>query len=439
VTEPTPGSGPIWTPDTSPSWPVDAPLPAIAPVIPVGGAKGQRQARLQSVLALVGAAALVGVAVISVAAATQPAGSNSSASAVLAAGASGSIGSSGATVGTGSSGTSGPSGTTGPRGGQGGRGFGRGPNGGPGAFGGPNGGPGGPGAFGGFGGPGGISAPGPGGIGPRGGIGGGAVTITTISGSQLSLKTADGWARTIDATGATIKRGTATITVADLAVGDAIAFRETRNTDGTFKITEIDVIQPQVDGTITIVGASSVTVSQPGGGTTVVQLTPSTSYATPGTGPNGTAATISALTVGARIHAVGTKAADGTFTATSIQVAPAQVAGSVTAKTATTITINDAKGTTSTIDVSGTTTYQSPKAASSSLSDVTVGGWVEAEGTLNADGSLAATIVRIMPGPGGPGGNGGSHPPFGGGFGGPRGGGPGSGPKATPAPSTTTN
>jgi len=277
-----------------------------------------------------------------------------------------------------------------------------------------------------------MFAPGSGGLGPQGGIGAGAVTITAISGSQLSLTTADGWTRPIDATGATIKRGTTIITVADLAVGDAIAFRETRNTDGTYKITEIDVIQPQVSGTITIVGASSITVSQPRGGTTVIQLTASTTYATAGNGPNGTAATIAVLTVGARIHAVGTKAADGTFTATSIQIAPAQVLGSVTATTADTITIKDAKGTSTTIDVTGTTTYQSPKAASSSLSDVTVGAWVEAEGTLNSDGSLAATIVRILPGPGGPGGNGGSHPPFGGGFGGPRG-----GPKATPAPPTT--
>ncbi|HVA86338.1 MAG TPA: DUF5666 domain-containing protein, partial [Candidatus Saccharimonadales bacterium] len=331
------GSEPVWTPEASSPWPDGTPdastsrpdgstTPTLAPVSPVGGPKGQRQARLQSMLALLGAAALVGVAVIGVAAAAQPGGSNRGT--VLTAGSTGAAGATGAAGSPGAAGTSGP---TGPNVVQGGRG--RGPGGGPWAFGGFP-----------FGGRGGPTGPG----GPRfgGGVFGfGGVTITVINGSQLSLKTADGWTRTIDVTGATIRRGSQSITVADLAVGDQIAFRETRNADGTFKIAAIEVIQPQVDGTITEVGPSSVTVSQPGGRTTVVQLSSSTTYAIAGKGPNGTSATKDSLTVGARIHAVGTRVADGTFTATSVQVAPAQVIGIVTATTSDSITIKDPRGT----------------------------------------------------------------------------------------------
>ncbi|HVA87116.1 MAG TPA: hypothetical protein VNF73_12485, partial [Candidatus Saccharimonadales bacterium] len=79
----------------------------------------------------------------------------------------------------------------------------------------------------------------------------------------------------------------------------------------------------------------------------------------------------------------------------------------------------------------------SPGVATSSLKDVAVNGWVEAEGTLNADGSLSASVVRILPGMPGPGRRGGF-----GGRGGPRGapggGAPGGAPASTPAPSGTS-
>jgi hypothetical protein len=56
------------------------------------------------------------------------------------------------------------------------------------------------------------------------GRGSGAITITSISGSNLSLKTDDGWTRTITATSTTtITKASATIAVSDLAVGDESA------------------------------------------------------------------------------------------------------------------------------------------------------------------------------------------------------------------------
>ena len=96
----------------------------------------------------------------------------------------------------------------------------------------------------------------------RGGaMAGNDITITAIDGTKLSLKTEDGWTRTIDAAGATVTRDGATVPVSTLKVGDQIVFRETRNDDGTYTITAIQVVQPTVAGTVASVSGSTVTVT----------------------------------------------------------------------------------------------------------------------------------------------------------------------------------
>ena len=134
---------------------------------------------------------------------------------------------------------------------------------------------------------------GPGGPGDGGpGRGRGPISITAINGSQLSLKTDDGWTRTIDASGATItEAGGATITLGDLKVGDQIAFRQTRNADGTYKITDVTRIPPQAGGTVKSADANSVTVTLPDGTTKTIALTGSTTFTI-----NGKAATAADLT-----------------------------------------------------------------------------------------------------------------------------------------------
>jgi len=144
------------------------------------------------------------------------------------------------------------------------------------------------------------------------------ITITGITGSQLALKTADGWTRTIDATGATIEKDGKTATLADLKVGDQIRFEQTRNADGTYKITVIAVVQPHVAGTVTAVDASTITVMQFDGTAKTVQVTASTTYES-----GRQAADTSAVIVGAIVMIRGDLAADGTFTATTVDVRPA--------------------------------------------------------------------------------------------------------------------
>jgi hypothetical protein len=216
-----------------------------------------------------------------------------------------------------------------------------------------------------------------------------AITITKIDGSNLSLQTSDGWTRTIDATDATITKGGKTIAVSDLAVGNTITFRETRQTDGTYKITTIQVVVPTASGTVTAVTSGSVTISQGGNSTRTLTINGSTTYT-----QSGAAATSSALVVGARITAQGTVDSAGNFTATTINIAASAVRGTVASKTATTIVVTTTPGKTVTINVTSSTKYLVRGVTTPTLNDIAVGALVSASGTLNADGSLNATTVQ---------------------------------------------
>ena len=160
---------------------------------------------------------------------------------------------------------------------------------------------------------------GPGPDGFAGGLlpdGGRAISITSIDGNNLALKTDDGWTRTIDASGAKITRDGTAITLADLKVGDTIRFTETRNTDGTYTITEIAVIQPRVGGTATAVGNDTITLSEPDGSSVTVHVTSGTTFTVPGA----TSPTIADVKVGNLITATGSLRADGSLDATSVVV-----------------------------------------------------------------------------------------------------------------------
>jgi hypothetical protein len=109
-------------------------------------------------------------------------------------------------------------------------------------------------------------------------------------------------------------------------------------------------------------------------------------------------------------------------------LAQAPVIGTVASKTATAIVVTTTAGKTVTVNVSASTTYSVRGVAAATLADVAVGNRIAAQGALNADGSLNATIVQTVAA--GQPGFGGGRRGFGGGEGG-RGGLP------VPAPSAT--
>ncbi len=215
------------------------------------------------------------------------------------------------------------------------------------------------------------------------------ITITAISGSQLTLTSADGWTRTIDASNASVLNGTTAITVADLKVGDQVTVDESQNFDGSETVTSITVVAPTVEGIVTAVDTSTLTVRETDGTMKTVTLDASTTYSV-----NGAAATQSAISVGSDVTAQGTTASDGTFTATAVAAHPASVSGTVTATTADAITISDASGATMTVNVGAATTYRTSSGAGG-LADVTTGSVIRAQGAYNADGTFSATSVSV--------------------------------------------
>jgi uncharacterized protein DUF5666 len=157
-------------------------------------------------------------------------------------------------------------------------------------------------------------------LGGGGRFGFGAISITAIDGSNVSLKTEDGWTRTIAVTGTTkLTRGGAAIALGDLKVGDKVRFHETRNADGTFAIDAVDVVLPQVVGKVTAKTADTITVEPLGGGTATIHVAASTTYRVAGK-PN---ATLADIAVGAIIGAAGQQRADGSIDAATVRAAPA--------------------------------------------------------------------------------------------------------------------
>ncbi len=166
----------------------------------------------------------------------------------------------------------------------------------------------------GFGGPGGFGFGGFG-FGPGGGIGFGDITITAISGSDLSLKTADGWTRTITVTAdTTITRAGTTIKVGDLKKGDEIRFAEKKNDDGTYTITKIELVLPSVAGQVTAIDGSTITVKRFDGTTQTIHVDASTTYSVAGV----TDAKLSDIKVDAFIVAQGTQRSDGSLDAEAV-------------------------------------------------------------------------------------------------------------------------
>lgn len=141
------------------------------------------------------------------------------------------------------------------------------------------------------------------------------ITIAAINGSNLSLKTDDGWTRTIAVgSSTTITKGGQTIAVGDLKVGDQVVFAETQASDGSYTIDQVKVVLPVIGGQVTAVGTDSITVDQKDGSSATIHVSASTTYDVNGT----TSAKLSDITVGSFVVAEGTQRSDGSLDATDV-------------------------------------------------------------------------------------------------------------------------
>ena len=243
------------------------------------------------------------------------------------------------------------------------------------------------------------------------------VTITAISGNAVTLGTADGWRRTITITDAVdVTKGGQAAALADLKVGDQVAFRQTRAADGTYNVTALAVVVPTIGGEVSAPTSSGFKVTTRDGAVWTVAVNGATTYRF-GTG-DGTLADVKA---GKAVVVAGTSTGDNALTALTVRISPDRAIGTVTAKTTDLITIKQRDGSSLTIHVGAATTYRvkGAPAATDSLADVTVGMAVGVTGRARADGSIDADLVVAGNGRGmSRGGLGGSDGPGFGGFGG---------------------
>ena len=127
----------------------------------------------------------------------------------------------------------------------------------------------------------------------------------------MTLKTDDGWTRTIAVTDAVeLTKGGQPIALSDLAVGDQVRFSQTRNDDGTYTVEAIAVVVPSVRGTVSDVSSSGFKVTTRDGSVWTIAVNGTTTYQF-GTG----AGTLADVTNGTVALVQGNKTGDNALTA----------------------------------------------------------------------------------------------------------------------------
>jgi hypothetical protein len=237
----------------------------------------------------------------------------------------------------------------------------------------------------------------------RAGFGFREITIASMSGNDVTLKTDDGWTRTITISDSVaLTKGGQKIAASDLKVGDQVRFRQTRAGDGTYTVTAVAVVVPTIHGKASDITSSGFKVTSRNGSVWTVTVNGSTVYRF-----GQAAGSLADVKDGGRVVVAGETTGDNQLTATTVGVAGDRAIGKVTAKTAATITIQTRDGKSVTVHVSADTTFRVAGVDKADLGDVAVDMAVGVSGRARSDGSIdAGTVVA---GPKGPFGRGFDH------------------------------
>ncbi|HEY7130985.1 MAG TPA: DUF5666 domain-containing protein [Candidatus Limnocylindrales bacterium] len=223
-----------------------------------------------------------------------------------------------------------------------------------------------------------------------GGVAFGRITVTSVAGNNVSLKTDDGWTRTITVTSDTkITKGGEPATIGDVKSGDVVRLGQKRNDDGTYTVTALAIVLPQVAGEVTAVTADSITIKGRDGKTATIHTSSGTAYHV-----GKDAGSHADVTVGSSVGAVGDRRTDGSIDAVAVTVVPERVVGTVKSVSGNAITITGRNGKTQTIHVDADTKIGVAGVDGAKVADVKAGMVVAAQGTLRTDGSLDATNLR---------------------------------------------
>jgi hypothetical protein len=133
-------------------------------------------------------------------------------------------------------------------------------------------------------------------------------TITAVSSTRLTLQTPGGSTVTVTLTPSTAYyRDADKAAFSDLKVGQRVRVQVTDPLAATLTAGAVQIVLPQLVGTVTAVNGSTITITDPGGFTRTIHTSSSTSYTS-----DGQRASASAVTKGKLIRAAGTIAQGGT-------------------------------------------------------------------------------------------------------------------------------
>jgi hypothetical protein len=218
--------------------------------------------------------------------------------------------------------------------------------------------------------------------------------VTAINGDTITIMGGQGFSRTVQVSATTTyTEGGSPATLSDIVVGSVIAAVGTIGTNlTTLDATAVTIKNSghaeTVHGLVTAVSTSSFTLQRSNGVTTNFTVTPSTTFS-----EGSTVLTFASLVMGDDAD-VSVNSVNPT-TAVSVDILLATLSGHVTAVTSSTITITAGKGFSRTINVTATTTY-TKGGQPATLADVTVGSYITAQGTVDADlTTLDASSVTI--------------------------------------------
>lgn len=222
----------------------------------------------------------------------------------------------------------------------------------------------------------------------------GALTVSSVNSQSLTAKRADGSTVTILTTSSTIYlQGCKTISRSAITANQQIYVLGSHTSNGQITAKVIGIVLPMAHGKVTNVSGNTITV-QNAKGTQTIHVSASTTIEQGGQQVN-----LSAVKTGEQVIAEGTLNSDGSLNAQMVQVVLPIAAGQITKISGSTITVQNPRGT-QTIQVNSRTSFISMSAAGqskSSLSALKTGELIIAQGTLNSDGSLTASVIHILP------------------------------------------
>jgi len=236
--------------------------------------------------------------------------------------------------------------------------------------------------------------------------------VTSVSGNTINLT---GWR----AGAATVTVGATTVytaaqqtaSLADVHTGSRILACGTGSSTSV-QATKVYIVLPLVDGVVTGVNGSTLTLTSPNGATRTVTVSSATTYDKAGRG-----AALGDIMNGTAIAAQGNVGSDGALSAVRVEIQTPRVAGQVTGVNGSTITLANPRGMNgmssmngvsgaTTVVTSAQTTYSvisataemTPTTTTGTSDAVKTGVSIIAQGTLRSDGkTLDALRIIVLP------------------------------------------